>query len=63
VVGVAEAAKEAGVEQFGDSIIFDPKGETVGACTKTGDEPAVTRCDQDLILPRQSTTINFASKR
>ena len=63
VVGVAKAGNEEGVEQIGNSIIVAPSGEIVGACTTTGDELAVARCDLDLCHSYKNTTFNFARHR
>jgi predicted amidohydrolase len=63
VVGVAKAGLEEGVEQIGNSIIVAPSGEIVGACTTTGDELAVARCDLDLTVSFKTTTFNFARHR
>jgi predicted amidohydrolase len=63
VVGVAKAGCEEGVEQIGNSIIVAPSGEIVGACTTTGDELAVARCDLDLTVSYKNTTFNFARHR
>jgi hypothetical protein len=63
VVGVAKAGSEEGVEQIGNSIIVAPSGEIVGACTTTGDELAVARCDLDLTASYKNTTFNFARHR
>lgn len=63
VVGVAKAGQEEGVEQIGNSIIVAPSGEIVGACTTTGDELAVARCDLDLTTSYKTTTFNFARHR
>ena len=63
VVGVAKAGCEEGVEQIGNSIIVAPSGEIVGACTTTGDELAVARCDLDLTASYKNTTFNFARHR
>ncbi|WP_298826590.1 N-carbamoyl-D-amino-acid hydrolase [uncultured Piscinibacter sp.] len=63
VVGVAKAGNEEGVEQIGNSIIVAPSGEIVGACTTTGDELAVARCDLDLTASYKNTTFNFARHR
>lgn len=63
VVGVAKAGNEEGVEQIGNSIIVAPSGEIVGACTTTGDELAVARCDLDLCTSYKNTTFNFARHR
>jgi predicted amidohydrolase len=63
VVGVAKAGNEEGVEQIGNSIIVAPSGEIVGACTTTGDELAVARCDLDLCNSYKNTTFNFSRHR
>jgi predicted amidohydrolase len=63
VVGVAKAGNEEGVEQIGNSIIVAPSGEIVGACTTTGDELAVARCDLDLTASYKNTIFNFARHR
>jgi N-carbamoyl-D-amino-acid hydrolase len=63
VVGVAKAGNEEGVPQIGNSIIVAPSGEIVGACSTTGDELAVARCDLDLTLSYKNTTFNFAKHR
>lgn len=63
VVGVAKAGNEEGVPQIGNSIIAAPSGEIVAACTTTGDELAVARCDLDLTLSYKNTTFNFAKHR
>jgi len=63
VVGVAKAGNEEGVEQIGNSIIVAPSGEIVAACTTTGDELAVARCDLDLCASYKNTTFNFARHR
>jgi N-carbamoyl-D-amino-acid hydrolase len=63
VVGVAKAGLEEGVEQIGNSVIVAPSGEIVGACTTTGDELALARCDLDLTASFKNTTFNFARHR
>jgi predicted amidohydrolase len=63
VVGVAKAGCEEGVEQIGNSIIVAPSGEIVAACTTTGDELAIARCDLDLTKSYKNTTFNFAKHR
>jgi predicted amidohydrolase len=63
VVGVAKAGIEEGVEQIGNSIIVAPSGEIVAACTTTGDELAIARCDLDLCASYKNTTFNFARHR
>jgi hypothetical protein len=63
VVGVAKAGNEEGVEQIGNSIIVAPSGEIVGACSTSGDELAIARCDLDLCNSYKSTTFNFARHR
>jgi predicted amidohydrolase len=63
VVGVAKAGEEEGVPQIGNSIIVAPSGEIVGACSTTGDELAIARCDLDLTLSYKTTTFNFAKHR
>lgn len=63
VVGVAKAGNEEGVEQIGNSIIVAPSGEIVAACTTTGDELAIARCDLDLCASYKSTTFDFARHR
>ena len=63
VVGVAKAGNEEGVEQIGNSIVVAPSGEIVGACTTTGDELAIARCDLDLCNSYKNTTFNFARHR
>jgi hypothetical protein len=63
VVGVAKAGREEGVDQIGNSVIVAPSGEIVGACTTTGDELAVARCDLDLTLSYKNTTFDFARHR
>ncbi len=63
VVGVAKAGREEGCDLIGNSIIVAPSGETVGACTTTGDELAVARCDLDLCNSFKNTTFNFARHR
>ena len=63
VVGVAKAGNEEGVEQIGNSIIVAPSGEIVAACTTTGDELAIARCDLDLTLSYKNTIFNFARHR
>ncbi len=63
VVGVAKAGIEEGVEQIGNSIIVAPSGEIVAACTTTGDELALARCDLDLTASYKNTTFNFARHR
>jgi len=63
VVGVAKAGDEEGVAQIGNSIVVAPSGEIVAACTTTGDELAVARCDLDLCASYKSTTFNFARHR
>jgi predicted amidohydrolase len=63
VVGVAKAGDEEGVAQIGNSIIVAPSGEIVAACTTTGDELAVARCDLDLCNSYKNTTFNFARHR
>lgn len=63
VVGVAKAGNEEGVEQIGNSIIVAPSGEIVAACTTTGDELAIARCDLDLCASFKNTIFNFARHR
>jgi predicted amidohydrolase len=63
VVGVAKAGNEEGVEQIGNSIIVAPSGEIVAACTTTGDELAIARCDLDLCASYKTTTFDFARHR
>jgi predicted amidohydrolase len=63
VVGVAKAGNEEGVEQIGNSIIVAPSGEIIAACTTTGDELAIARCDLDLCTSYKTTTFNFARHR
>lgn len=63
VVGVAKAGNEEGVEQIGNSIVVAPSGEIVAACTTTGDELAIARCDLDLCASYKNTTFNFARHR
>lgn len=63
VVGVAKAGNEEGVEQIGNSIIVAPSGEIVAACTTTGDELAIARCDLDRCNSYKSTTFDFARHR
>lgn len=63
VVGVAKAGDEEGVEQIGNSIIVAPSGEIVAACTTTGDELAIARCDLDRCNSYKSTTFDFARHR
>jgi predicted amidohydrolase len=63
VVGVAKAGCEEGVDQIGNSIIVAPSGEIVAACTTTGDELALARCDLDLTQSYKTTTFNFARHR
>ena len=63
VVGVAKAGNEEGVEQIGNSIVVAPSGEIVAACTTTGDELAIARCDLDLTASYKNTTFNFARHR
>jgi predicted amidohydrolase len=63
VVGVAKAGCEEGVDQIGNSIIVAPSGEIVAACTTTGDELAIARCDLDLTKSYKDTTFNFARHR
>lgn len=63
VVGVAKAGNEEGVEQIGNSIVVAPSGEIVAACTTTGDELAIARCDLDLCASYKSTTFDFARHR
>jgi len=63
VVGVAKAGREEGCDLIGNSIIVAPSGEIVGACTTTGDELAVARCDLDLCNSFKNTTFNFARHR
>jgi hypothetical protein len=63
VVGVAKAGNEEGVEQIGNSIIVAPSGEIAAACTTTGDELAIARCDLDLCASYKNTTFNFARHR
>ena len=63
VVGVAKAGNEEGVEQIGNSVIVAPSGEIVAACTTTGDELAIARCDLDLCASYKNTTFNFARHR
>jgi hypothetical protein len=63
VVGVAKAGNEEGVAQIGNSIIVAPSGEIVAACSTTGDELALARCDLDLCHSYKTTTFNFARHR
>ena len=63
VVGVAKAGVEEGVDQIGNSIIVAPSGEIVAACTTTGDELAIARCDLDLCNSYKTTTFNFERHR
>lgn len=63
VVGVAKAGREEGCDMIGNSIIVAPSGEIVGACTTTGDELAVARCDLDLCNSFKNTTFNFERHR
>ncbi len=63
VVGVAKAGCEEGVDQIGNSIIVAPSGEIVAACSTTGDELALARCDLDLTRSYKTTTFNFARHR
>ncbi|MCX8114273.1 MAG: N-carbamoyl-D-amino-acid hydrolase [Burkholderiaceae bacterium] len=63
VVGVAKAGNEEGVEQIGNSIVVAPSGEIVAACTTTGDELAIARCDLDRCASYKNTTFNFARHR
>jgi hypothetical protein len=63
VVGVAKAGNEEGVEQIGNSIVVAPSGEIVAACTTTGDELAIARCDLDLCNSYKTTTFNFERHR
>jgi len=63
VVGVAKAGHEEGVDQIGNSVIVAPSGEIVAACTTTGDELALARCDLDLTASYKNTTFNFARHR
>lgn len=63
VVGVAKAGREEGCDLIGNSIIVAPSGEIVGACTTTGDELAVARCDLDLCNSYKTTTFNFERHR
>ena len=63
VVGVAKAGREEGCDLIGNTIIVAPSGEIVGACTTTGDELAVARCDLDLCNSFKTTTFNFAKHR
>jgi hypothetical protein len=63
VVGVAKAGDEEGVAQIGNSIVVAPSGEIVAACTTTGDELAVARCDLDLCASYKNTTFDFARHR
>jgi predicted amidohydrolase len=63
IVGVAKAGCEEGVDQIGNSIIVAPSGEIVAACSTTGDELALARCDLDLTRSYKSTTFNFARHR
>ena len=63
VVGVAKAGCEEGVEQIGNSVIVAPSGEIVAACSTTGDEIALARCDLDLTTSYKTTTFNFARHR
>jgi predicted amidohydrolase len=63
VVGVAKAGCEEGVDQIGNSIIVAPSGEIVAACSTTGDELALARCDLDLTRSYKNTTFNFARHR
>jgi N-carbamoyl-D-amino-acid hydrolase len=63
VVGVAKAGCEEGVDQIGNSIIVAPSGEIVAACSTTGDELALARCDLDLTKSFKNTTFNFARHR
>jgi predicted amidohydrolase len=63
VVGVAKAGCEEGVDQIGNSVIVAPSGEIVAACSTTGDELALARCDLDLTASYKNTTFNFARHR
>lgn len=63
VVGVAKAGNEEGVAQIGNSIVVAPSGEIVAACTTTGDELAIARCDLDLCASYKNTTFDFARHR
>lgn len=63
VVGVAKAGREEGCDLIGNSVIVAPSGEIVGACTTTGDELAVARCDLDLCNSYKNTTFNFERHR
>lgn len=63
VVGVAKAGNEEGVEQIGNSIIVAPSGQIVAACTTTGDELALARCDLDLCNSYKNTIFNFERHR
>ena len=63
VVGVAKAGDEEGVAQIGNSVIVAPSGEIIAACSTTGDELAIARCDLDLCNSYKSTTFNFARHR
>lgn len=63
VVGVAKAGREEGCDMIGNSLIIAPSGEIVGACTTTGDELAVARCDLDLCNSFKNTTFNFERHR
>ena len=63
VVGVAKAGREEGCDLIGNTLIVAPSGEIVGACTTTGDELAVARCDLDLCNSFKNTTFNFARHR
>ncbi len=63
VVGVAKAGCEEGVDQIGNSVIVAPSGEIAAACTTTGDELALARCDLDLCASYKNTTFNFARHR
>ena len=60
---MAKAGREEGCDLIGNTIIVAPSGEIVGACTTTGDELAVARCDLDLCNSFKTTTFNFAKHR
>lgn len=63
VVGVAKSGCEEGCEMIGGSAIIAPSGEIVAACTTTGDELAIARCDLDLCNSYKRSVFNFEAHR
>ena len=63
VVGVAKCGPEEGVDMIGGSSIIAPSGEIAAACTTSGDELAIARCDLDLCNSYKKTVFNFAVHR